>query len=186
MGPPSILPGSLNIAGSAQKKRLPALFLLYSGLFCRLHSLGQSPGELVGAAGGLVAALDALELVYGLLCLHALHQAADALEIPVASAGEADGLDGIPLQLQVDAAGADALGDVCIRHGRIPPCLCCAAFAASASITDFPADCKPLWHNPINSQRGRPAGRVCSAHLLSKRLLQLAQGPFLNAGYIGP
>ena len=59
--------------------------------FCQ--SLFQVLGNLVGAAGGAGAAGGTLHAGYGILSLHALEQAADALEVAVAAADDLNGLD---------------------------------------------------------------------------------------------
>ena len=46
-----------------------------------LHGLLQRSGQLVGAGGRLAAAADALQPRDGVLCLHALYEAGDALGV---------------------------------------------------------------------------------------------------------
>lgn len=95
---------------TAPKARLSGQSLI---LFQRLR---QGLGQLVGAAGGLPAALDALQLGDGLLRGHILDQAANPLQIAVAAAGEADGTDDAVLQLQIDPGGTHAGRRIGIVH----------------------------------------------------------------------
>ena len=95
---------------TAPKARLSGRSLI---LFQRFR---QGLGQLVGAAGGLPAALDALQLGDGLLRGHILDQAANTLQIAVAAAGEADGADDAVLQLQIDPGGTHAGRRISIVH----------------------------------------------------------------------
>jgi len=77
-------------------------------------------GDLVGAAGGTGAAGRALHPGDGVLCLHALEQTADALQVAVAAADDFDGLDGVVIvQHDVGLFGAGALVGVAERLAHI-------------------------------------------------------------------
>lgn len=101
-----------------KKREAASLFLSFS---FRLHGFGKRPGELVRTAGGLAAALDALQLADGLLGRHVLDQTANPLQVPVAAAGEDHGPDHAVLQLQIDPGGADAGGRISIGHSVVSP-----------------------------------------------------------------
>ena len=77
----------------------------------------QRSGELVGAGGGLEAAVDALQPVDDLVDVHALNQAANALKIAVAAAGVDDVVQLVIDDLKVDVGGTGALGAVIEFHG---------------------------------------------------------------------
>ena len=77
---------------------------------------------MAGAAGGTLHAGD------GILSLHALEQAADALEVAVAAADDLDGLDGVVIvQHDVGLLGTGAhIGEAeRFAHGKHPLFLTC-------------------------------------------------------------
>ena len=87
--------------------------------FCEralISHLMQCPAQLVGARSRAVAAADALQAGYYRLHRHPLHQAADALQVPVASAPEVHVLHDALFHLQLDAGAASALCLVCMHH----------------------------------------------------------------------
>jgi len=77
--------------------------------------------QLIRAAGRLPAAADTLQPGNGVLGLHPLDQAGDPLEVAMAATGKLYGLDDVPIQLQIDAAGAYALRRIRICHFRFFP-----------------------------------------------------------------
>src|SRR5699024_4099014 len=88
------------------------------------QSLFQVLGDLVGAAGGLGPAGDALHPGDGVLRLHPLEQAGDAFQVAVAAAHYLDGLNGVVgRELDLGHAGAGALVGICKSHGIRPFCL---------------------------------------------------------------
>ena len=90
-------------------------------LLLGLESLFQSDGQLIGAAGGLAAAADAAQTLDRLLNAHTLNELGNALEVTVAAAEEGNGLDGVAIQLNINASGAGALGRISISHNSCLP-----------------------------------------------------------------
>ena len=72
--------------------------------------LFQGPGQLIGAGGGLHAALDALDALDGLSCVHPLDQRSDSLQIAVAAALEADAGNLAVFDAEGDLPGTGAAG----------------------------------------------------------------------------
>ena len=76
--------------------------------------------DLVRAAGGAGAAGGAFHAGDGVLSLHALEQAADALQVAVAAADDLNGLDGVVIvQHDVGLLGAGTLVGVAERLAHI-------------------------------------------------------------------
>ena len=92
---------------------VPGCLLLLAGF---LQRRSQGFGQLVGTAGGLPAALDALKPLNGLLRGHSGHQAGDALQVAVAASGKNHGADHAIFQLQIDFGGTDAGRRIGICH----------------------------------------------------------------------
>ena len=93
---------------------------------CRVGGLGSGLGfegfgeglcQLVGAGGGFVAAADAFESGDELSGLLTLGECADAFEVAVASADEADAGDTtLFVDVEVNLAGACSRSVVCVVH----------------------------------------------------------------------
>ena len=75
------------------------------GIFCFF----QSFCKLIGAGGGLHAALDALYTGDDIVDIHAFHQGSDALQVAVAAAKELDVANLVVFDFKADELGADSL-----------------------------------------------------------------------------
>ena len=87
--------------------------------FCLDICFLQGLSQLIGAGGGLHAALDAFDAGDDILNIHAFYQSGDALQIAVAAADKLHILNLVVLDIKENALGAGAFGLVLVAHNNI-------------------------------------------------------------------
>ena len=126
-------------------------YAVTNGCLLLRHGRFQSAGKLVGAGGTSAAAVDALQTGNGLLCLHALHQRRNTLEVAVAAAYHLEITDhALIVHLYRHGPGADAPGLECICHIVFPSFL----IRLENRITQFFLSAKPDFQFSANIGTG--------------------------------
>lgn len=98
---------------------------LFAGVALLGHNLCKCAAHLVGATGGLEAALDAAERRADLGCGATLDESADALEVAVAAAEDFRMADNaVVVYVYLEEFATDALGLIFVCHGRCVVFVC--------------------------------------------------------------